>query len=308
MIVMIKSPLTGSNSDILFEYSVEKVLDIYTKETNVDVSRFFQGQDSFKLCKCPDTGFQFYFPHSIFGDGKFYEELHHNNQHYYPEWKWENQQAMELMKNRFTDKVKLDLLEVGCGEGFFLKAVRKEFPLIDLCGLELNESVVEMLNRKNYLSYHQSIEEHANQYYQKYDMVIAFQVLEHVPDVHSFINACIKALKPGGVLLFGVPNNSSYIFRNDPYHVLNLPPHHMGLWDELSLRGLANIFPLKIVNIVSEPPDMKNLGLFFRVWLKKHLNALREIIYPLFRIPVKMLLRIFRPKYGHTIVAIYEKA
>ena len=73
------------------------------------------------------------------------------------------------------------------------------------------------------------IEDHADQRPGHYDAVTSFQVLEHVTEPASFLRACVKALRPGGRLLLGVPNNDSFLgLLEDNW--LNMPPHHMSLW------------------------------------------------------------------------------
>ncbi len=304
----IKSPITGNRTETIYQYPVKKVVDLYKSEVGVDVSRFFDGLESLNLCKCMDTGYSFYYPSSIAGDGMFYEALNSSNGQYYPSWKWEYEQAIIFLKSKFKAQNEIRMLEIGCGEGHFIKAVKDQFPHILSAGLELNESVIQKLTKENFKVFCQNIEDHSKSNSGVYDFVVAFQVLEHIADVKSFIDACLFSLKPGGVLFFGVPNNDSYIFKDDFFHVLNLPPHHMGLWNYDSLANLPKFFNLKTLSIVEEPADMKNLGIYYRIWLKNNLPKFRQILYPLLRFPVKSLLKIFKPKCGHTIVAVYQKA
>lgn len=304
---MIKSPITGTDAEIVYKYNVQDIIRLYKNDFQMDVSRYFNGLDTFSLCKCRDTGFKFYYPFELAGDSRFYEELSGANEFYYPSWKWENQKALELIRSKFSLAENFTLLEIGCGEGFFLKAIDKEFSNVNLAGLELNEVAVRKMNSEGIFAVNQDIEQHALVKPAVYDFILAFQVLEHVSDVKAFLNACLMALKPGGILFFGVPNNDSFIFRSDLYHVLNLPPHHMGLWGNESLKNLALHFNLNVLEIAEQPADKDNLGFYFKVWLKKYFPSYQHILYPLFRIPVKLFLRVFTPKRGHTITVSYEK-
>ena len=45
------------------------------------------------------------------------------------------------------------------------------------------------------------------------DLVMAFHVLEHVPDVHGFIDLVVESLRPGGHLYLRVPNWESWSRR-----------------------------------------------------------------------------------------------
>jgi hypothetical protein len=61
--MQLKSPVTySSNVTLLKNFDIEKIKALYTKETKVDVSRFFEGIKEVELYQCNDTGYRFYFP------------------------------------------------------------------------------------------------------------------------------------------------------------------------------------------------------------------------------------------------------
>jgi SAM-dependent methyltransferase len=94
------------------------------------------------------------------------------------------------------------------------------------------------------------IEVHAQKRPAYYDVVCSFQVLEHVYDVKNFIENAIKALKPGGRLIMSVPNNEPYFLRHSKYETLNLPPHHMGLWNKEVFQNLPKLFPIALKDVI----------------------------------------------------------
>jgi len=51
-----------------------------------------------------------------------------------------------------------------------------------------------------------------------YDYVITFQVIEHIPKDHFFLEEISRVLKPGGQLIVTTPNKKMSITRN-PWHV-----------------------------------------------------------------------------------------
>ena len=52
------------------------------------------------------------------------------------------------------------------------------------------------------------IQDHAKEFPNYYDAVVASDVLEHVPDKELFLEACVKALKPGGSIFITTLNKT----------------------------------------------------------------------------------------------------
>lgn len=115
------------------------------------------------------------------------------------------------------------LLDVGCGGGILAEAMAVrgaivtgidmgEAPLA-VARLHQLESNVNVDYRKitaEDLAAELALSEQAG----KYDVVTCMEMLEHVPDPQSIINACAKLCKPGGDLYFSTLNRNpkSYAF------------------------------------------------------------------------------------------------
>ncbi|VTP72574.1 3-demethylubiquinone-9 3-methyltransferase [Leclercia adecarboxylata] len=54
----------------------------------------------------------------------------------------------------------------------------------------------------------ETVEEHAAKFAQQYDVVTCMEMLEHVPDPQSVVNACAKLVKPGGQVFFSTINRN----------------------------------------------------------------------------------------------------
>ncbi len=97
----------------------------------------------------------------------------------------------------------------------------------------------------------QTIQERAIENSNKYDVVCSFQVLEHVSDVHSFIESSLNCLNPKGYLIYSVSSADSFVtlVQNG---ILNIPPHHVTWWSDKALFNISDLFGMKLINIYHE--------------------------------------------------------
>jgi SAM-dependent methyltransferase len=253
----LQSPVTRNLCAKLVEtIPVLKIIENYQALLKIDVSKYFEGLTEIGIYQCMDTGFRFYYPGNIFADESFYAFLQKKD-FYYSDWYWEHQIALENLVPASK------ILEVGCGTGSFMERLKKkEF---DCTGLELNQAAVDVCKKKGLSVYKELLDTHSVQHAGGYDAVCAFQVLEHVYDVHSFINESLLCLKPGGKFIVAVPNNTPYYYQYDKYNTLNLPPHHSGLWNKSSFLSLPAFFPLQVHSIKIEP--LFNRDAFMAVYM-----------------------------------------
>ncbi|EDS36045.1 3-demethylubiquinone-9 3-methyltransferase [Culex quinquefasciatus] len=99
----------------------------------------------------------------------------------------------------------LNVLEVGCGGGILTEALARI--RANVVGIDPGEKLIQVarehaeLDRKlaGRIRYEvETIEEHAQANLDRYDAVVASEVLEHVQNKVSFLEHCVMALKPGG--------------------------------------------------------------------------------------------------------------
>ena len=247
IIMELKSPVTYSNNiTLLRSFDIEQVKALYIKETKVDVSHFFEGVKEIELYQCNDTGYRFYFPFTIYGDDKFYQDLNGLNSWYYQDNRWEHPLAITFLKS--SDKI----LEIGSGDGFFIRLCKKN-NINNITGLELNTAATAKAVQEGNVIYNEPIQDYSADHAGEYDVVCNFQVLEHIVDIKSFIDASLKVLKTGGKMIIAVPNNNPYLFEWDDYHTLNLPPHHAGLWNKAVFKNIEKIFSITNLHSFTEP-------------------------------------------------------
>lgn len=285
------SPLTGGSATLATTIPTDRLILAYARYT--DVTRFFAELTHVELYTCTDTGFQFYSPVRVAGDGKFYEDLSREPL-YYVAWKDEHTIADSYIKS--GDNV----LEQGCATGSFLtKEIKNKH--ITAFGTELNEAARQEASAKG-ISF-ASLD--------SADVTCSFQVLEHIAEPHSFITEAINATKPGGYIIFSVPNNDGFL-KDDPFCFLNMPPHHMGLWTESAFRQLPTYFPLEFIKVHAEHLQPNHYRAHYQIYVGKYLTPFgivgRILNKALYTIAGRSLIAWRAASLpGHTIVAVFKK-
>lgn len=100
-----------------------------------------------------------------------------------------------------------DYLEVGCGTGFVLEAVSHRFPGWNLHGSEiLAEGLRFAADRVPRATLFQ-MDARQVPFRAAFDAIGAFDVLEHIDDDTRVLHQLHRALRPGGVALFAVPQH-----------------------------------------------------------------------------------------------------
>jgi 2-polyprenyl-3-methyl-5-hydroxy-6-metoxy-1,4-benzoquinol methylase len=300
----VESPITGSANVVAEgERSVARIVKEYAR-FGMDVSPYFGSRENIKVFRCQDTGYGFYYPLTLSGDGKFYETLQKFDWYYMP-WKWEHEMSLEYVNDG------AEILEVGCGQAAYLDRL-STLKKVRCTGLEINETAIRDQGSVRVLN--ETVEKHALLNSGKYDVACSFEVLEHIAGVRSFINGQIDCLKNDGLLIISVPNNESFM-SSDPYAALNMPPHHMGLWDTTSLKNLEKEFPISLVEIRYEPLQTYHFESYIISRLKKNLGTfLTRVTFkiikvrPLHRFIFRYLEKRKHRIMGHTILAVYRKS
>ncbi len=107
---------------------------------------------------------------------------------------------------RFYDRDSLSILECGADNGYFSQGVRKIFPNAEVHYLDIVEDL------KTYYYEHFVCEAVAGEFSgelfptEKFDLVIARDILEHVRDPMKFLRDANQVLCPGGYFFFITPN------------------------------------------------------------------------------------------------------
>lgn len=143
------------------------------------------------------------------------------------------------MKLRYLDRLlgslKLknvdSILEVGCSDGLFTMWAKQKYPQAQVTGLDIDRETIADLNEWAKLKRHKNLRFIQHDLLglaesEKYDLVLALDILEHITDDDQAIANIYNSLKSGGHVVVHVPNSA--------YHTLDGQIHHVP--DELAWK------------------------------------------------------------------------
>lgn len=108
------------------------------------------------------------------------------------------------------------VLDVGCGGGILTESMARAGATatgIDMGKAPLSIARLHAIEEDLEIDYQQiTVEQHAIENPASYDIVTCMEMLEHVPDPASVINACMELTKPGGSLYFSTINRNPKSF------------------------------------------------------------------------------------------------
>ncbi len=130
------------------------------------------------------------------------------------------------------------LLDIGCGNGAFLKAFGQDNPQWQMAGFELdarNKTVVESIPgvKQLYVDSVGSID-------QKFELIVMVHALEHIPKPAIFLKETADKLNPGGKLLIQVPD-----LQTSPFDLLI--SDHCSHFSAVSLSYTLNRAGYKVI-------------------------------------------------------------
>lgn len=308
------SPLTKNNNiELLEQIKTSDIEKLYRKLGFKSLTELSQ-HDTIGLYRCNDTELLFFYPQAA-GEAAFYEHLQQHDW-YYLEGKSEYFYAEGLLNN--GDKV----LDVGCGRGQFGSQISGK---ADFTGLEFNDEAIKKAKASGLNVLKESIEHHARENENTYDMVTSFQVLEHISDIQGFVAACLKAVKPGGTLVFSVPSYDSLV-SIQLNNTLNMPPHHMSWWPDNTLKKLGGIYNMDVLAIHHEELDQAHKKWYSFLLIAESLKKITnfksgkkvidtslslKLIHGIAKVLSPFLAKGLTDKrmepHGHSVTAVYRK-
>jgi len=154
------------------------------------------------------------------------------------------QNRVNLIKKHLKKNVRL--LEIGCSAGMFLYQIKKHIK--EIVGIDYDLESAKFASEKCDCAVFTEEIEKTNLEKKTFDIICAFQTLEHIKNPYNFLSTIIQYLKPGGIIYLEVPNLNDILIHayNLPYYY-NFYFHSAHLWyfTDKSFKKIAQKTGLK---------------------------------------------------------------
>ncbi len=201
------------------------------------------------------------------------------------------------------------VLDVGCAYGFFLQAAKKWG--WQVTGVDISPYAIKMLKKnkiKGIVGDLRKIKFPQN----SFDLVTTFHTLEHANDPVSLLKEIKRILKPGGMILVGVPDQKCLLARllGKKWHGWQHEPH-LFWFDKKSLYLLLNSLGFIRISIKIDNHPRGSLFDIFDTLKERYPSSFTKLIYRLINyLPSNSkiwLKSVSQPAFGDIIVFCTKK-
>lgn len=185
----------------------------------------------------------------------------------------ENFRAIVALAKQHAQPGARKLLDVGSAHGWFLETARDTF---DVLGIEPDAVVGSRAAARGLpvrAGYFPSVLEEG----ERFDVIVFNDVIEHIPDIRSALDACHQRLNPDGILILNLPNSRGFFYRlsktiarlgwTAPFDRLwqkDLPSPHVHYFNSANLASLVGQHGFELVH-GGELPALRAKGLLERL-------------------------------------------
>ena len=143
-----------------------------------------------------------------------------------------NKRLLEKVKGQ---KISGKLLEIGCNSGDFIEMAKNNG--FEVFGIEIDEVAAKQgITKGRNMVQGDFLKMNLKE---KFDVIVANHVLEHIPEIDQISKALKNALKPDGVVIINVPNIEGNIVKVMKQNWCQMAPFtHIWFFTKKSMRKL----------------------------------------------------------------------
>ncbi len=179
-------------------------------------------------------------------------------------------ERLNILK-KFYKKKKCSLLDIGCSTGFFIEEVEKNG--WDAMGIELNPSAKNFAKKKGL----NVVDSDYNniKFKKKFDIICAFDVLEHLYDPMKIVKKIKQDLKKGGLFFLYVPNwqSATRLLIGEMNSHFVWPTHHLTYFTPTTLESFLSRQGFEVIFWETQGLDLDDIS-----WYLDHKKIKNNIL------------------------------
>lgn len=189
-----------------------------------------------------------------------------------------------------------NFLEIGCGTGYVLSGIQKFLPQLNLSGSEIScvglNSAAKRINQAMLFQ----MDARKIPFVEEYDVIGAFDVLEHIEEDELVLQQMYQAIKPGGGIIVTVPQHQFLWSQQDDhachvrrYNVTDLKNKAMKAGFKIikTTSFVSLLLPLMLVSRLQKRKKVENYDPLQELKLSKGLNTAFENILAFERLMIR---------------------
>lgn len=233
--------ICGKNNSTLLYRENFNLKDINRKTFS---ARRLPDKIHYRMVKCKNCGLVYANPRL---ESELIEQLYKKSTYNYQQFEEDLIATYSRYLNKYVTQ-KNRLLEIGCGNGFFLQYA-KNIGFREVWGVEPGRDTVKKAPKdikKNIITNIFKKGQFKKNYF---DVICLFQVFDHIPDPSNLLIECYKILKSGGIVLcinHNVDSFSSKLLK-DKSPIIDI--EHTYLFNKNTLSEIYRKHEFKILNV-----------------------------------------------------------
>lgn len=187
-------------------------------------------------------------------------------------------ERLDIIEKQLGGVLNKNILDIGCGTGWFLELCMERG--MNCYGQELGKELAKNTSNRLGIQVYDTDINNIYDFDNKFDVIVMFDLIEHVEDPINFVLRLKQMLKINGILFFMTPNFESFgvKFLKEKSSLI-IPTDHLALFSKKTIYELSKIVKLNIdlitysgIDIGDYFANLENDGLLIS-------SDLKQIIY-----------------------------
>jgi len=200
-----------------------------------------------KVVECEECGLVYLSSQNHIEEGHYENSGMHDAKHpdidaWLKEAATDDERRYQFLKEKLINSA---ILDFGCGAGGFLDRAKESAAKV--AGIELETALQPSYNERE-LSVYPNLQSVIDSG-EKYNLISAFHVVEHLPDPISILKALSQILAGGGEIIFEVPSSNDILltlYNNEAFQKFTYWSQHLYLFNTMTIQMLMKKAGLKV--------------------------------------------------------------